>query len=140
MPSVWRNLKFAVIWFGNLQTVMLVEITESQIVRVGRTSRDHQIQPPCQSRLGVQEGLEYLQRRWIHNLTGQPVPALHHPYCEEVLQHICAELPMPQFMAISPRSVPTDHWKAVGHVCLFPTPKIFITIKVSSPLSLYQQN
>ena len=27
----------------------------------------------------VQAGLEYLQRRRLHNLPGQPVPVLHHP-------------------------------------------------------------
>jgi len=26
----------------------------------------------------VQEGFEYLQRRRLHNLSGQPVPGLHH--------------------------------------------------------------
>jgi len=33
----------------------------------------------------VQAGLEYLQSRRIHNLSGQPVPVLHHPQREEVL-------------------------------------------------------
>jgi len=28
--------------------------------------------------------LEYLQRRRLHNLSGQPVPGLHHPQSEEV--------------------------------------------------------
>jgi len=32
----------------------------------------------------VQAGLEYLQRRRLHNLPGQPVPVLHHPQREEV--------------------------------------------------------
>ena len=32
----------------------------------------------------VQEGLEYLQRRRLHNLPGQPVPGLRHPQREEV--------------------------------------------------------
>jgi len=30
----------------------------------------------------VQEGLEYLQRRRLHNLPGQPVPGLRHPQSE----------------------------------------------------------
>ena len=30
----------------------------------------------------VQGGLEYLQRRRLHNLPGQPVPGLHHPQSE----------------------------------------------------------
>jgi len=31
----------------------------------------------------VQGGREYLQRRRLHNLPGQPVPGLHHPQSEE---------------------------------------------------------
>ena len=34
--------------------------------------------------VGIQAGLECLQRRRIHNLPGQPVPVLCHPLCEEV--------------------------------------------------------
>ena len=37
----------------------------------------------------VQPGLEYLQRRRLHNLSGQPVPVLHHPQSEEVLLYEC---------------------------------------------------
>jgi len=33
----------------------------------------------------VQVGLEYLQRRRIHNFSGRPVPVFHHPQSEEVL-------------------------------------------------------
>jgi len=33
----------------------------------------------------IQAGLEYLQRRRLHNLPGQPVPGLRHPQREEVL-------------------------------------------------------
>jgi len=40
----------------------------------------------------VQAGLEYLQRRRIHNLSGQPVPVLCHPQREEVLPHGQLEL------------------------------------------------
>ena len=35
--------------------------------------------------------LEYLQRRRLHNLSGQPAPVLHHPYLKEVLLHVCME-------------------------------------------------
>ena len=34
-----------------------------------------------------QVGLEYLQRRRLHHLPGQPVPVLHHPQSEEVMLH-----------------------------------------------------
>ena len=36
----------------------------------------------------VQASLEYLQRRRLHNLPGQPVPVLCHPQREEVLPHV----------------------------------------------------
>ena len=36
----------------------------------------------------AQAGLEYLQRRRLHNLPGQPVPGLRHPQREEVLPHV----------------------------------------------------
>ena len=35
-----------------------------------------------------QAGLEYLQRRRLHNLPGQPGPGLRHPQREEVLPHV----------------------------------------------------
>jgi len=36
----------------------------------------------------VQAGLEYLQRRRLRNLPGQPVPVFCHPQSEEVLSHV----------------------------------------------------
>jgi len=57
----------------------------------------------------VQEGLEYLQRRRIHNLPGQPVLGLHHPQREEVLPHVQTELPVPQFVPIAPCPVTGHH-------------------------------
>ena len=39
----------------------------------------------------VQAGLEYLQRRRLHSLPGQPGPGLHHPQREEVLPHVQTE-------------------------------------------------
>jgi len=71
------------------------------------TSRDHRVQPLCKAgplqqatQAGIQADPEYLQRRRIHNLPGQPVPVLHHPHCEEVPLHIGAELPMLQFLVV----------------------------------------
>ena len=46
----------------------------------------------------IQAGLEYLQRRRLHNLPGQPVPLLRHPQREEVLPHVQMELSMLQFL------------------------------------------
>jgi len=53
----------------------------------------------------VQAGLEYLQRRRLHNLRGQPVPVLHHPQREEVLPHVHMELPLLHFVPVAPRPV-----------------------------------
>ena len=44
-------------------------------------------------------GLEYLQS--LHNSPGQSVPVLHHPYHKDV-KHIGEELPILQFVAVSP--------------------------------------
>ena len=57
----------------------------------------------------VQAGLEYLQRRRIHNLPGQPVPGLCHPQREEVLPHVQLELPLLQFVPIAPCPVTGHH-------------------------------
>jgi len=57
----------------------------------------------------VQAGLEYLQRRRLHHLPGQPVPVLHHPQSEEVHPHVQTELPMLQFVPIAPCAVAGHH-------------------------------
>jgi len=59
----------------------------------------------------VQEGLEYLQRRRLHSLPGQPVPVFCHPQREEGLPHLQLELPVPQFVPIAPCPVTGHHWK-----------------------------
>jgi len=57
----------------------------------------------------VQAGLEYLQRRRIHNPSGQPFPVLHHPQREEVLPHVQLELPVLQFVPIASCPVAGHH-------------------------------
>jgi len=54
-----------------------------------------QTSPGCLQDL-VQAGLEYLQRRRIYNLSGQPDPVLCHPQSAEVLPHVQLELPVLQ--------------------------------------------
>jgi len=78
-------------------------------------SRDG-VQPPAKAgslpqvaQVGVQVGLEHIQRRRLHNLFGQPIPVLCQPHCGEVPLHIGTELSILQFMAVSPCPVPTDH-------------------------------
>jgi len=57
----------------------------------------------------VQAGLEYLRRRRLHNLSGQPVPVRHHPQSEEVLPHVQLEFPLLQFVPIAPCPVAGHH-------------------------------
>ena len=57
----------------------------------------------------IQAGLEYLQRRRLHNLPGQPVPVLHHPQREEIFPHAETELPVLQFVPIAPCPVTGHH-------------------------------
>jgi len=57
----------------------------------------------------VQPGLEYRQRRKLHNLPGQPVPVLRHPQREEILPRVQTELPMLQFVPIAPCPVSGHH-------------------------------
>jgi len=52
----------------------------------------------------VQAGLEYLQRRRLHNISGRPVPGLHHPQREAVLPHVQTELPSASVCAHCPLS------------------------------------
>ena len=87
----------------------------------------------------VQVGLEYLQRRRLHNLPGQPVPVLRHPQREDVLPQVQLELPVPQFVPIAPCPVAGHHCKESGPVLLTPTLQIFRGIsKVPSQPSLLQ--
>ena len=70
----------------------------------------------------VQAGLEYLQRRRLHCLPGQPGPGLRHPQREEVLPHVQTELPLLQFVPIAPCPVTGHHWKELGPILLTPPP------------------
>ena len=76
----------------------------------------------------VQADLEYLQRRRLHNLPGQPVPGLHHPQSEEALPHVQTELPKFQFVPVDPCPVSGHQWKESGPVLLTPTLQISISI------------
>jgi len=76
------------------------------------TSVGHLVQPSCLQQASedlVQAGLEYLQRRRLHNLPGQAVPVLRHPQREEILPHVQTELPVLQFVPIAPCRVTGHH-------------------------------
>ena len=79
-------------------------VTESQNHRMFRVGRDlcGSSSPTLLPKQGhlqqaaedfVQAGLQYLQRRRLYNLPGQPGPGLHHPQREEVLPHVQTERP-----------------------------------------------
>ena len=57
----------------------------------------------------IQVGLEYLQRKRIHNPSGQPVPVLRHPQSEEFLPHVQMELPVLQVVPVAPCPVAGHH-------------------------------
>ena len=57
----------------------------------------------------AQAGLEYLQRRGIHSLSGQPVPVLCFPQSKEVLPHVQMLLLMLQFVPVAPCPVAGHH-------------------------------
>ena len=114
----------------SLLSFLIFSITESQnhrMVGVGRDlcgspnptplPKQGHLQQAVQDR--VQAGLEYLQRRRLHNLPGQPVLVLCHPQREEVLPHVQMELPMLQFVPIAPCPVSGHHWKESGPILFF---------------------
>ena len=93
-------------------------ITESQKHKMWGVRRDRcgsstplpkQGHPEQAAQHHVQGGLEYLQRRRLHNLPGQPVPVLRHPQREEVLPHVQPELPVLQFVPVAPCPVTGHH-------------------------------
>ena len=91
---------------------MLVPSQNKRMVGVGRdpwgsSSPTSLSKQAAQDR--VQVGFEYLQRRRLHNLPGQPVPVLCHPQREEVLPCFQTELPMLQFVPIAPCPVTGNH-------------------------------
>jgi len=57
----------------------------------------------------VQADLEYLQRRRMHNLSGQPVPVLLQCQNEEFLPHFQLKFPMLHFVPITPCAVAGHH-------------------------------
>jgi len=76
----------------------------------------------------VQAGFEYLQRRRIRSLSGQPVPVLRQPQSEEVLPRVQMELPMLQFVPIAPCPVAGHHEEEFGPILLTPILKVFVGI------------
>ena len=96
--------------------------------RLEGTSEDHLVQPPAEqdhlehiTQDGIQVGFEYLQKRRLHNLSGQPVPVLCHPHNKEVPSHIQLEPPVLQFAPTASRPFTGYHLKESGSILLTPS-------------------
>ena len=71
----------------------------------------HLVQLPCNEQEPGQAGAGSLQGLDIHNIFGQPVPVLHHPYCKSLFPCIQPIAILFKFKTISPFSVITDTTK-----------------------------
>ena len=125
-------------------------VTESQNHRMFRVGRDlcgspsptllpKQGHPEQTAQHRIQAGLEYVQRRRLHSLPGQPGPGLRHPQREEVLPRVQLELSLLHFVPTASCPVTGHHCKESGPVFPTPTLQIFRGIsKVPSQPSLLQ--
>jgi len=120
--GLWCRLLFSPPLFSTFsvsrqETAQLTESQNHRIVRVGRDLCESSSPAPLpkQGHLQqaaqdlVQAGLEYLQRRRIPSLPGQPVPGLCHPQREEVLPCVQLELLLLQFVPVAPCPVSGHH-------------------------------
>ena len=64
------------------------------------------------TQVGIQTDLKYFRRRRLHNLSGQLVPVLHHPYYKEILLLACMKLP--KFQAIDLCPIASHHQEEPG--------------------------
>ena len=80
----------------------------------------------------VQAGLEYLQRRRLHNLPGQPVPVLRHPQREEVLPYRLSYRCLSQIMLCVQACVNFWAWTLWRMTCTMPDMTIW-----ASHMALY---
>lgn len=70
---------------------------------------------------GVQRGLEYLQKKRLHNLYRQPVPVLHQPQSKKFLPHVQMELSVFQFVPLAPYPATGYHQKDPDPIHLRPS-------------------
>ena len=66
--------------------------------------------------------------RRLHNLSGQPVPVLHHPHSTEVLPGVLKEPPILQFVPIAPCPGTGHHWKESDFILIVPSLQVFVGI------------
>jgi len=79
--------------------------------------------------------LKYLQRRRLHNTSGQPVPVFCHSDSKDALPCVSMALTVFQVVAIAPCSATRHCWKEPGPIYLSPALWIFISIDPISDFS-----
>ena len=84
-------------------SVLLIQALESQnhrITKVGKDPQDHPVQPFTHHQWfllnhvpqhNIQTFFEHLQGRWLHHLSGQPIPVPDHPFREVVFPNVQPE-------------------------------------------------
>jgi len=86
-----------------------------RIAKVGKDPQDHPVQPFALHQWfslnhvpqhNIQTLFEHQQARWLHHLSGQPIPVPDHPFREVVFPNVQPESSLEQLEAIpsSPRS------------------------------------
>jgi len=77
---------------------LFFQFSVTELHGLEETSGDDQVQTPAKAgtlqqitQVGIQSGLEYLQRR-LSSLSGQPVPVLRHSHSKEVLPCVQMEI------------------------------------------------
>jgi len=114
----------------------LLTFTEYRVVGIRRELRRSSSPTPLPKQVHieqaaqdpVQASFEYIQRRRLHNLSGQPVLVLCHSHNQEVLPHIQMQFLLFQFVPIAPCPVAGHHRKEFGPILLTPALKIFLSI------------
>jgi len=109
-------------------------------LRLEETSEAHLVHPPAQAgpprpfvQDCVQVAFEYLQGQRLHNLPGQPVPALCHPHSKKVFPDSQREPPLFQFVPIASCPVTGHHWKEPDSMLFSPPLLVFLYIDKIPP-------
>ena len=110
------NFFFSLRYFMNFSNIYGVQNNESKskeknmyygnrITKVGKDPQDHPVQPSTHHQWSslnhvpqhnIQMFLEHLQGRWLHHLSGQPIPVPDHPFREVVFPNIQPESSLAQ--------------------------------------------
>ena len=87
----------------------LIESQNHRIAKGGKDPQDHPVQPFALHQWlslnhvpqhNIQTLFEHLQGRWLHHLSGQPIPVPDHPFREVVFPNVQPESSLAQLEAI----------------------------------------